>query len=643
MWLMQRHVVDARLFFDYLVSKDVLLTAIPRYNPRPLTLAPVPFPMKLIRNFSIIAHVDHGKSTLADRFIQICGGLDEREMENQVLDSMDLERERGITIKAQSVTLRYKSPDGQLYQLNMIDTPGHVDFSYEVSRSLAACDGALLVVDAAQGVEAQSVANCYTALEQGLEVVPVINKIDLPSADPDRVIKEIEEIIGIEAEDALRVSAKTGEGVPDLLEALIKRIPAPSGDPDAPLQALIIDSWFDNYVGVVSLVRVMNGAMKVGDKIRVWTTGRAHQIDKLGRFTPKTLACNELATGEVGFVIAGIKEINGAPVGDTITLENRQCAQPLEGFKQIQPRVFAGLFTVRSDDYEAFRDALSKLKLNDSALQYEPEVSTALGFGFRCGFLGLLHMDIVQERLEREYSLDLITSAPTVIYEIALTNGSTINVDNPAKLPPSNEIAELREPIITANILVPPEYVGAVLKLCNDKRGRQKKMLYLGNQVSLQYELPMADVVLDFFDRLKSVSRGYASFDYEFSHFEPAPMVKLDILINGDKVDALSIIVHNDSAYHRGRELVDKMQELIPRQMFEVAVQAAIGAHVVARATVKALRKNVIAKCYGGDISRKRKLLEKQKEGKKRMKQVGSVEIPQEAFLAVLQIGKDKS
>ena len=474
-------------------------------------------------------------------------------------------------------------------------------------------------------------------------MLPVINKIDLPSADPARVIKEIEEIIGIEAEDAERVSAKTGEGVPDLLEALIKRIPEPKGDPDAPLQALIIDSWFDNYVGVVSLVRVMNGSMKVGDKIRVWTTGRAHQIDKLGRFTPKSLACNELATGEVGFVIAGIKEINGAPVGDTITLENRQCTQPLEGFKQIQPRVFAGLFTVSSDDYESFRDALAKLKLNDSALQYEPEVSTALGFGFRCGFLGLLHMDIVQERLEREYNLDLITSAPTVIYEIALTNGKTINVDNPAKLPPSNEIAELREPIITANILVPPEYVGAVLKLCNDKRGRQKKMLYLGNQVSLQYQLPMADVVLDFFDRLKSVSRGYASFDYEFSHFEPAPMVKLDILINGDKVDALSIIVHNDSAYHRGRELVDKMQELIPRQMFEVAVQAAIGAHVVARATVKALRKNVIAKCYGGDISRKRKLLEKQKEGKKRMKQVGSVEIPQEAFLAVLQIGKDKS
>jgi GTP-binding protein LepA len=598
--------------------------------------------MKHIRNFSIIAHVDHGKSTLADRFIQLCGALDAREMENQVLDSMDLERERGITIKAQSVMLKYKSPDGQVYQLNMIDTPGHVDFSYEVSRSLAACDGALLVVDAAQGVEAQSVANCYTALEQGLEVVPVINKIDLPSADPDRVIKEIEEIIGIEASDAVRVSAKTGLGVPDLLEELVRRIPPPQGDPDAPLQALIIDSWFDSYVGVVSLVRVMNGSLKTGDKIRVWSTGRSHQVDKLGCFTPKSFTKSELATGEVGFVIAGIKEIDGAPVGDTITQENRLCSAPLEGFKQIQPRVFAGLFTVRSDDYEAFRDALAKLKLNDSALHYEPEVSTALGFGFRCGFLGLLHMDIVQERLEREYNLDLITSAPTVVYEVLLTDGTVINVDNPEKLPPSNETDEIREPIITANILVPPEHVGAVLKLCNDKRGRQKKMLYLGNQVSLQYELPMADVVLDFFDRLKSVSRGYASFDYEFSHFEAAPMVKLDVLINGDKVDALSIIVHRDMAYQRGRELVDKMQELIPRQMFEVAVQAAIGAHIVARATVKALRKNVLAKCYGGDISRKRKLLEKQKEGKKRMKQVGSVEIPQEAFLAVLQVGRDK-
>ena len=598
--------------------------------------------MKLIRNFSIIAHVDHGKSTLADRFIQLCGGLEAREMENQVLDSMDLERERGITIKAQSVTLRYRAKDGQEYQLNMIDTPGHVDFSYEVSRSLAACDGALLVVDAAQGVEAQSVANCYTAIEQGLEVVPVINKIDLPSADPARVIKEIEEIIGIEAQDAIRVSAKTGEGVPDLLEDLVKRIPAPEGDPEAPLQALIIDSWFDNYVGVVSLVRVMNGSLKVGAKIRVWSTGRAHQIDKLGRFTPKSLPSATLETGEVGFVIAGIKEINGAPVGDTITLDARPCAAPLEGFKQVQPRVFAGLFPINSEDYESFRDALAKLKLNDSALHYEPEVSTALGFGFRCGFLGLLHMDIVQERLEREYNLELVTSAPTVVYEIQRTDGTLVYVDNPAKLPPSNEVAELREPIITANILLPPEHVGPVIKLCTDKRGRQTKMQYLGNQISLQYELPLGEVVLDFFDRLKSVSRGYASFDYEFNRFEAAPLVKLDVLINGDKVDALSLIVHRDNAYQRGRELVDKMQELIPRQMFEVAVQAAIGSQVVARATVKALRKNVTAKCYGGDLSRKRKLLEKQKEGKKRMKQVGTVEIPQEAFLAVLQVGKEK-
>ncbi|MET0984817.1 MAG: translation elongation factor 4 [Steroidobacteraceae bacterium] len=598
--------------------------------------------MKLIRNFSIIAHVDHGKSTLADRFIQLCGGLEAREMENQVLDSMALERERGITIKAQSVTLYHRSRDGERYQLNLIDTPGHVDFSYEVSRSLAACEGALLVVDAAQGVEAQSVANCYTALDQGLEVMPVINKIDLPSADPDKVIKEIEEIIGIEAHDAVRVSAKTGENVTELLEQLIQRIPAPQGDPEAPLQASIIDSWFDNYVGVVSLVRVMNGELRVGQKIRVWSTGRSHTIDKLGRFTPKSLGSETLSTGEVGFVIAGIKEIDGAPVGDTITTEAKPCSEPLAGFKQIKPRVFAGLFPVKSDDYEAFRDALAKLKLNDSALHYEPEVSTALGFGYRIGFLGLLHMDIVQERLEREYNLDLITSAPTVVYEVLTTSGQLVYVDNPAKLPPTNEIEELREPIIVANLLLPPEHVGAVLKLCTEKRGRQKKMQYLGSQVSLQYELPMADVVLDFFDRLKSVSRGYASFDYEFSHFEAAPMVKLDILINGDRVDALSIIVHRDNAYQRGRELVDKMQELIPRQMFEVAVQAAIGSHVVARATVKALRKNVTAKCYGGDASRKRKLLEKQKEGKKRMKQLGSVEIPQEAFLAVLRVGKDK-
>jgi GTP-binding protein LepA len=598
--------------------------------------------MKLIRNFSIIAHIDHGKSTLADRFIQLCGGLEAREMEAQVLDSMDLERERGITIKAQSVSLRYRARDGETYQLNMIDTPGHVDFSYEVSRSLAACEGALLVVDAAQGVEAQSVANCYTAIEQGLEVVPVLNKIDLPSADPPKVIKEIEEIIGIEAQDALRVSAKTGENVPELLEELVRRIPAPRGDPEAPLQALIIDSWFDNYVGVVSLVRVMNGSLRTGAKIRVWSTGRAHQVDKLGRFTPKSLTSETLETGEVGFVIAGIKEIDGAPVGDTITLDARPASQPLAGFKKVQPRVFAGLFPVKSEDYEAFRDALAKLKLNDSALHYEPEVSTALGFGFRCGFLGLLHMDIVQERLEREYNLTLVTSAPTVVYEIALTDGSTAYVDNPAKLPPSNEIADLREPIITANILLPPEHVGAVIKLCTEKRGKQTKMHYVGNQVSLQYELPLAEVVLDFFDRLKSVSRGYASFDYEFNRFESAPVVRLDVLINGDVVDALSMIVHRDNAYQRGRELVDKMQELIPRQMFEVAVQAAIGSHIIARATVKALRKNVTAKCYGGDITRKRKLLEKQKEGKKRMKQLGSVEIPQEAFLAVLQVGKEK-
>ncbi|MFZ0501938.1 MAG: translation elongation factor 4 [Steroidobacteraceae bacterium] len=597
--------------------------------------------MRLIRNFSIIAHVDHGKSTLADRFIQLCGGLQDREMQAQVLDSMDLERERGITIKAQSVTLYYQAHDGERYQLNMIDTPGHVDFSYEVSRSLAACDGALLVVDASQGVEAQSVANCYTAIEQGIEVLPVINKIDLPSADPERVVREIEEIIGIPADGAVRVSAKTGEGVPELLETLIRRIPAPKGDGEAPLQALIIDSWFDNYVGVVSLVRVVNGSVKTGEKIRVVSTGRSHTVDRLGRFTPKPIVERMLSPGDVGFIVAGIKEIDGAPVGDTITLESRPAAAPLPGFRQIKPRVFAGLFPVDSEDYESFRDALAKLKLNDSALHYEPEVSSALGFGFRCGFLGLLHMDIVQERLEREYELNLVTSAPTVVYEVARTNGVAEYVDNPAKLPPSNEIEEIREPIIVANILVPPDHVGAVLKLCNDKRGTQKKMLYLGSQVSLQYELPLAEVVLDFFDRLKSVSRGYASFDYEFSHFEAAPLVKLDILINAERVDALSIIVHRENAYQRGRELVDKMHELIPRQMFEVAVQAAIGSAIISRATVKALRKNVLAKCYGGDVSRKRKLLDKQKEGKKRMKQLGRVEIPQEAFLAVLKIGRE--
>ncbi|MBK7249960.1 MAG: elongation factor 4 [Gammaproteobacteria bacterium] len=596
--------------------------------------------MQRIRNFSIIAHVDHGKSTLADRFIQICGGLQAREMQDQVLDSMALERERGITIKAQSATLYYEARDGQRYQLNLIDTPGHVDFSYEVSRSLAACEGALLVVDASQGVEAQSVANCYTAITQGLEVVPVINKIDLPSADPARVKKEIEEIIGIEAQDAALVSAKTGEGVPELLEILVRRIPPPEGDPQAPLQALIIDSWFDNYVGVVSLVRVVNGTLKAGERIRVMSTGRSHLADKLGRFTPKSVPAAALSAGEVGFVVAGIKEIDGAPVGDTITLDRRPTSAPLPGFEQIKPRVFAGLFPVDSDDYEAFREALAKLRLNDSALHYEPEVSGALGFGFRCGFLGLLHMDVVQERLEREYHLDLVTSAPTVVYEVLRTDGGVELVDNPAKLPPVNDIAEIREPIILASILVPPEHVGAVLKLCTEKRGRQRKMQYLGTQVSLQYELPLAEVVLDFFDRLKSASRGYASFDYEFERFEAAPLVKLDILINAERVDALSIIVHRENAYHRGRELVDKMQELIPRQMFEVAVQAAIGGQIVARATVKALRKNVLAKCYGGDISRKRKLLEKQKEGKKRMKQLGQVEIPQEAFLAVLKVGR---
>jgi GTP-binding protein LepA len=596
--------------------------------------------MHRTRNFSIIAHVDHGKSTLADRLIQLCGGLEAREMQDQVLDSLELERERGITIKAQAVTLYYNAKDGERYQLNIIDTPGHVDFSYEVSRSLAACDGALLVVDASQGVEAQSVANCNTAIAQGLEVVPVINKIDLPSADPQRVIKEIEEIIGISATDACLVSAKTGEGVPELLEQLIERIPQPKGDPDAPLQALIVDSWFDNYVGVVTLVRIFNGTIKVNDKIRVMSTGRTHQVDKLGRFTPKSVAAATLGPGDVGFVIAGIKEIDGAPVGDTITLEYKQAAEPVPGFKQVQPRVFAGMFPIVSDDYEKFRDALAKLRLNDSALHYEPEVSGALGFGFRVGFLGLLHMDIVQERLEREYQIELITSAPTVIYEVKTTDGEVSFVDNPTKLPPVDKIDELREPIIIANILVPPDHVGGVLKLCNDKRGRQKKMLYVGNQVSLQYEMPLAEVVLDFFDRLKSTSRGYASFDYDFSHFEAAPLVKLDILINDDKIDALALIVHKDSAYQRGRELVDKMQELIPRQMFEVAVQAAIGSHIIARSTVKALRKNVLAKCYGGDISRKKKLLEKQKEGKKRMKNIGQVEIPQEAFLAVLKVGK---
>ncbi len=596
--------------------------------------------MKHIRNFSIIAHIDHGKSTLADRFIQVCGGLADREMAEQVLDSMDLERERGITIKAQSVSLSYTANDGEVYQLNFIDTPGHVDFSYEVSRSLAACEGALLVVDAAQGVEAQSVANCMTAIDQGLEVLPVLNKIDLPAAEPEKVMAEIEDIIGIGAQDAVHVSAKTGLGVTELLNQIVREIPPPAGDPDGALQALIIDSWFDNYVGVVSLVRVMNGSLAKGSKITVMSTGTSHVADRVGVYTPKMDDRSELGTGEVGFVIAGIKDIYGAPVGDTLTLTHKPCEEPLPGFKQVQPRVFAGLFPISSDDYESFREALQKLRLNDAALHFEPESSTALGFGFRCGFLGMLHMEIVQERLEREYDLELITTAPTVIFEVVNTSGDSLLVDNPSNLPPVNEIAELREPIITANILVPEKFVGAVIKLCIDKRGMQKQMRYLGGQVSIEYEIPLAEVVLDFFDRLKSVSRGFASFDYHFERFEHADLVRLDVLINRERVDALSVIVHRENVKRRGRELVEKMRELIPRQMFDVAIQAAIGNQVIARSTVKALRKNVTAKCYGGDVSRKRKLLEKQKAGKKRMKQVGSVEIPQEAFLAVLRVEK---
>ncbi len=597
--------------------------------------------LQLIRNFSIIAHIDHGKSTIADRFIQVCGGLAEREMAAQVLDSMDLERERGITIKAQSVTLKYQSKDGKVYQLNFIDTPGHVDFSYEVSRSLAACEGALLVVDAAQGVEAQSVANCYTAIEQGLEVLPVLNKIDLPAAEPERVITEIEEIIGIEAADAIRVSAKTGVGIPDLLEELVARIPPPVGDANAPLQALIIDSWFDSYVGVISLIRVMHGSIRPKDKIHIMSTGRAHQVDHVGVFSPKRINTPELGTGDVGFVIAGIKEIDGAPVGDTITHADRKADKPLPGFAEMRPRVFSGLYPVSSEDYEDLRDALQKLRLNDAALHYEPETSQALGFGFRCGFLGMLHMEIVQERLEREYDLELITTAPTVVYEIALSSGEVIQIDNPADLPEAGKIDEVREPIIDAHILTPQDYLGNVINLCIEKRGVQKNMQYLGGQVQVHYELPMNEVVLDFFDRLKSVSRGFASFEYDFKHFAVADLVKLDILINGEKVDALSLIVHRDHAETRGRDLCVKMKEIIPRQMFEVAIQAAIGSKVIARTTVKALRKNVTAKCYGGDVTRKRKLLEKQKAGKKRMKQVGKVEIPQDAFLAVLKVGKE--
>ena len=594
---------------------------------------------KNIRNFSIIAHIDHGKSTLSDRFIQYCGGLEDREMEAQVLDSMDLERERGITIKAQSVSLDYKARNGEIYHLNFIDTPGHVDFSYEVSRSLAACDGALLVVDASQGVEAQSVANCYTAIDLNLEVVPVLNKIDLPAADPDRVCQEIEDIIGIDATDAVKVSAKTGIGIQDLLEQLVERIPPPKGDPDAPLKALIIDSWFDNYLGVVVLVRVVDGEIRKKQKIRFMSTGRDFQVERVGVYTPKMKDLDALRAGEVGFMISGIKDITAAKVGDTITDAQKPAETALAGFKEIQPRVFAGLFPIESDQYENLRDALSKLKLNDSALFYEPETSQALGFGFRCGFLGMLHMEIVQERLEREYNLDLITTAPTVIYEVEQTSGEKTFIHSPAEMPVVNKIKEIREPIIVGNILVPQEYVGNVITLCVEKRGVQKNMQYMGNQVSLTFELPLCEVVMDFFDRLKSCSRGYASFDYAMDRFEPAPMVRVDILVNGEKVDALALMIHRDFAQSRGRQLVEKMKDLIPRQMYEVAIQAAIGSNIIARSTVKAMRKDVLAKCYGGDVSRKRKLLEKQKEGKKRMKQVGSVEIPQEAFLAVLKVG----
>ncbi len=597
--------------------------------------------LKHIRNFSIIAHIDHGKSTLADRFIQICGGLSAREMSAQVLDSMDIEKERGITIKAQSVTLDFKAKDGETYQLNFIDTPGHVDFSYEVSRSLAACEGALLVVDAAQGVEAQSVANCYTAIEQGLEVVPVLNKIDLPSAEPERVQTEIEEVIGIPADEALMISAKTGVGVQDVLEQLVLKVPPPQGDTAGPLQALIIDSWFDSYLGVVSLVRIMHGSIRRKQKITIMSTGKSFIAEKVGVFTPKRLEKDILNTGEVGYVVAGIKDIFGAPVGDTITWTDNPAAEQLTGFQRVQPRVFAGLYPVSSDHYEDLREALKKLNLNDASLYFEPETSQALGFGFRCGFLGMLHMEIVQERLEREYDVDLITTAPTVIYEVITHNDQVLMIDNPAKLPDMGTIKEIREPIIRANILVPETYLGGVITLCIEKRGVQKDMQYVGRQVSLHYEMPLSEVVLDFFDRLKSVSRGFASFDYEFLRFQPAELVKLDVLINAEKVDALSIIVHRDLSQNRGRDLVEKMKDLIPRQMYEVAIQAAIGSKVIARSTVKAMRKNVIAKCYGGDISRKKKLLEKQKAGKKRMKQVGNIEIPQEAFLAVLQLNKE--
>jgi GTP-binding protein LepA len=594
--------------------------------------------MKNIRNFSIIAHIDHGKSTLADRIIQLCGGLSNREMEAQVLDSMDIERERGITIKAQTAALSYKAVDGTIYNLNLIDTPGHVDFSYEVSRSLSACEGALLVVDASQGVEAQTVANCYTALDLGVEVVPVLNKIDLPNADPDNAISEIEDVIGIDASDAVHCSAKTGLGVLEVLEALITKVPPPQGDVDAPLQALIVDSWFDNYVGVVMLVRIINGTLKPKDKIMLMASGTQHLTESVGVFTPKSQSRESLSAGQVGFVIAGIKELKAAKVGDTVTLANRPAAAALPGFKEVQPQVFAGLFPVEANQYDALRDSLEKLKLNDAALQYEPEVSQALGFGFRCGFLGLLHMEIVQERLEREFDMDLITTAPTVIYEVVMRDGTILMVDNPSKMPETVKIEEIREPIVTVNLYMPQEYVGAVITLCTSKRGMQINMSYHGKQVQLTYEIPMAEVVLDFFDKLKSTSRGYASMDYEFKEYRPADVVKVDMLINSEKVDALAIIVHRANSQYRGKAVAAKMRELIPRQMFDVAIQAAIGVNIISRENVKALRKNVLAKCYGGDISRKRKLLEKQKAGKKRMKQVGSVEIPQEAFLAILQV-----
>ena len=598
--------------------------------------------MHHIRNFSIIAHIDHGKSTLADRLIQFCGGLSDREMEAQVLDSMDLERERGITIKAQTAALQYKARDGQVYTLNLIDTPGHVDFSYEVSRSLAACEGALLVVDASQGVEAQTVANCYTAIEQGVEVVPVLNKMDLPQADPDTARQEVEDVIGIDATDAIPCSAKTGMGVPEILEAIVARIPAPTGEPDGPLKALIIDSWFDNYVGVVMLVRVVDGVLRPKDRILLMSTGAQYPCEQVGVFSPKSVQREQLAAGEVGFIIAGIKELKAAKVGDTVTLASRPASQPLAGFKEIKPQVFAGLYPVEASEYDMLRESLEKLKLNDASLQYEPEVSQALGFGFRCGFLGLLHMEIVQERLEREFGMDLITTAPTVVYEVVMNDGSVVKVENPAKLPETSKTAEIREPIITATIFVPQDYLGPVMTLCNQKRGSQVDMHYHGRQVKLVYDLPMAEVVMDFFDKLKSVSRGYASLDYDFKEYRAADVIKLDMLVAGEKVDALSVIVHRANAQYRGRELAGRLRELIPRQMFDVAVQAAVGSHIIARETIKALRKNVLAKCYGGDITRKKKLLEKQKEGKRRMKQVGNVEIPQEAFLAVLRTDEGK-